>query len=183
MKFNYNTFLFMIFSISVSVSCGGNNKSNNRSSMLSNKLANDISHISSLIEEVKNQEDIFYINDKLEALELVYSDSLVAVYNGEVKQLERSLKKIKELNYKDVFSKEGIFSNGSSYEKSFYGLSKDTIRITFKADKEIRSFRVIEEKSGRDVKKAWTSKVDFNFEIFYDNPYTCLLYTSPSPRD
>ena len=174
MRLYFNLFLVLLFS--VLISCGGENiDTNNSSAILLKKLENDLYNINTLIEQVYSQEDIIYIKDKLEALNVIYGDSLAAIFTSEIKQLERNLEKVKKLDYIEVFSKEGIFTKENSYQKAFYGLSKDSIKVNFKADKKIRSFKIVEEKSGRVVKTYTSNKVDFNFDVYYDNPYSVII--------
>ena len=174
MKLISNLLLALI--LSIFNSCGEENlATNNRSSILVKNLKNDLEDISSLTQEIKNQEDLLYINDKVEALETIYGDSLSAIFKGEINQLKRNLEKVNKLNYIEVFSKEGIFTKEKSYQKAFYGLSKDSIKINFKADKRIKSLKIVEEKSGRVVKKQTSNKLNFKFDVYYDNPYSIII--------
>ncbi|MGB2174449.1 MAG: hypothetical protein ACPH06_05995, partial [Flavobacteriaceae bacterium] len=58
-----------------------------------------------------------------------------------------------DLVFEPVITKKSIFiKKGASFKEAFYGLSGDSIRISFKSDVPIKFFALSEERSGRTVK-------------------------------
>ena len=80
---------------------------------------------------------------------------------------------LESLRYESVLSQKDNFNSGGGVQKAYYGLSKDTIRLRFTSDNIIRALFILDERSGRVIKRFNNvSVVDFNYAVQYDNAFT-----------
>lgn len=82
-----------------------------------------------------------------------------------------------DLVFEPVITKKSIFiKKGASFKEAFYGLSGDSIRISFKSDVPIKSFALSEERSGRTVKTFKnTQALNYEFDVYFDNPFSIAI--------
>ena len=83
----------------------------------------------------------------------------------------------KDLVFEPTLIKKSMFiKKGVSFKDIFYGLSGDSIRVSFKSDALIKSFVITEERSGRTVKNfRKIKKLNYEFEVFFDNPFSIAI--------
>jgi hypothetical protein len=80
---------------------------------------------------------------------------------------------LESLRYESVLSQKDNYNSGGGVQKAYYGLSKDTIRLRFTSDNIIRALFILDERSGRVIKRFNNvSVVDFNYAVQYDNAFT-----------
>lgn len=82
-----------------------------------------------------------------------------------------------DLVFDPIITKKSIFiKKGASFKEAFYGLSGDSIRISFKSDVPIKSFAITEERSGRSVKTFKKIKtLNYEFDVYFDNPFSVAI--------
>ena len=120
--------------------------------------------ISQLFEtEQGSASELSEISKELEDLDSTLGDGL----NGERITEE-------DLKFETILEKNSLFiKNGEKFKEAFYGLAGDSIRIEFMSDSPVRSISIIEERSGRGVKKFYKkNKIDFVFDVHIDNPFS-----------
>jgi len=132
-----------------------------------------------LIEKSKNlsnEQLITTIENELSALMNQFADSSFSKFNKKTEIIIEAIDLAKDLNYTFLTDKKGVFAEkGSKYIETFYGLSKDSIKIHFDADKKIKSLIVLEEQSGRQLKKVSKSSFDYVFDVYFDNPFSIIV--------
>lgn len=84
---------------------------------------------------------------------------------------------IDDLVFEPIITKKSIFiKKGESFKEVFYGLSGDSIRISFKSDVPIKTFSLTEERSGRTVKNFKNTKsLNYEFDVYFDNPFSVTI--------
>ena len=69
---------------------------------------------------------------------------------------------LESLTFESILSQKNNFNPGGRLEKAFYGLSADTIQVRFSSDNTIKTFTIVEERSGRIIKSfRKVSDIDF----------------------
>jgi hypothetical protein len=132
-----------------------------------------------LIESSKtldNLEEISRIEEELNLLMEQYEDSSFNKFDNKSRKIIDAIATAKDLSYFTLVEKNGAYAEkGSKYVETFYGLSKDSVKIHFDADKKIKRLIVVEEQSGRQLKNLSKSTFDYVFDVHFDNPFSVII--------
>lgn len=80
---------------------------------------------------------------------------------------------LESLTFEPIVSWKNNFNPGGRIEKAYYGLSADTIQVRFTSDNIIKTFTIVEERSGRIIKSfRKVSDIDFSYPVQFDNAFT-----------
>jgi hypothetical protein len=80
---------------------------------------------------------------------------------------------LESLTFEPIVSWKNNFNPGGRLEKAYYGLSADTIQVRFTSDNIIKTFTIVEERSGRIIKSfRKVSDIDFSYPVQFENAFT-----------
>ena len=167
----HNTQLFLIALASLFFSCKNGDVIENDTQIESS--------LDELIIRSKNfqtEKELLEIEKNYQEFRDLHADSLLKKLNAKNQTLLSTIELAKKLDYVSLVNKQGTFaSKGSKYTELFYGLKNDSIRIHFDADKRIKSLKIIEEQSGRQLKSISKNEFDYTFDVYFDNPFSITI--------
>lgn len=166
-----NTQLFLLFCTTLFFSCKNGDVIENDTQIESS--------LDELIIRSKNfqtEKELLEIEKNYQEFRDLHADSLLKKLNAKNQTLLSTIELAKKLDYVSLVNKQGTFaSKGSKYTELFYGLKNDSIRIHFDADKRIKSLKIIEEQSGRQLKSISKNEFDYTFDVYFDNPFSITI--------
>jgi hypothetical protein len=123
--------------------------------------------------------DVQSFNDaksELQELNTLLTDELKINFKDDILEISKLIDNSTELSPIELINLTEFYANEGSHERSFIGLKGDTIQVKLSCDKPFSVVSIIEERSGRVIKKFWNNiLVDYNFVTFTDNVYTLKI--------
>lgn len=155
---------------------GRDSKEENDSKSIEESMYSDLDILIEKSKNLSNEQLITTIENELSVLMNQFSDSSFSKFNKKTEIIINAIDLAKDLSYTSLIDKNGAFAEkGSKFIESFYGLSKDSIKIHFDADKKIKRLTILEDQSGRQLKSLSTSSFDYVFDVYFDNPFSIIV--------
>jgi hypothetical protein len=101
------------------------------------------------------------------------------IYTGKSnKYTKKKITNAKDLKFEKIITEQSEYAPEETLViKDFLVLSGDSIRVRFNSDNKVAMLSIIEQRSGRILKKIKkTSDVNLDFRVNFENPYSIKIY-------